>query len=94
MITRRTPRAQQIAEAGAVESGVLLERRVGALAHEHVRNGVDVRVECGARCRDDTVRRPPAPVRSETAVTRRMKVTRRHNHTDMSMITQDRSRAY
>jgi hypothetical protein len=37
-------RAQQSAEAGAVESRVLLERRIDALAHNCVRDRVDVGV--------------------------------------------------
>ena len=42
-------RAQQSAEAGAVESGVLLERRIVALAHDYVRDRVDIGVECRTR---------------------------------------------
>jgi hypothetical protein len=42
-------RAQQSAEAGAVESGVLLERRIVALAHDYMRDRVDIGVECRTR---------------------------------------------
>jgi hypothetical protein len=49
MMIRCTPRAQQSAEAGAVESGVLLERRIVALAHDYMRDRVDIGVECRTR---------------------------------------------